>query len=47
MVIRPHREEEMGLRQFEGSNGGHGLSHYLWLGLVLGDLRVKVVERQV
>lgn len=46
MVIKPPREEEMELRQFEGLNGICGLSHYLWLELVLGDLRAKLIEGQ-
>lgn len=46
MVIKPYREEELGLRQFKGSNGGCDLSHYLWPGLVLCDLKAKVVEGQ-
>ena len=46
MVIKLHREEEMGLRQFKGSNGRCDLPHYLWLALVLCDLRAKVVEGQ-
>ena len=37
----------MGLGKFEGSEGRLALSHHLWLGLVLGDLRAKMVERQV
>lgn len=35
MVIRPPKQE-MGLGQFENSTGRLGLSHHVWLELILG-----------
>lgn len=35
MVIRPQKQE-MGLGQFENSTGRLGLSHHVWLELILG-----------